>query len=490
MASRFDRLELLAGLLDTDGHNEDGKCYDYISKSKRLAEGVCFLARSLGFRASMNECTKRIKKTGFSGQYFRLTISGHLSQIPCRIERKKANVRKMKKDVLRKGFEIAYEGEDNYFGFCLDGNHRYLDGQFMVHHNSGKTHCIAQYCRLLPKARIIVSTYSISVLETIYRNVSKVVEGRCGLVSGSKLINPDARVVCISSGKLPMYFGEREQNADVILLDEVHEHGSLKRLEVLRNVRSAKLFGFSANDTRPDKAEFCLKGIFGPVIAKMNYNEAVDNNMVTPIVVVWCPTPCRSDPGERIQNSVYAEKMRIWRNHGRNREIARIAGMFEDTDQVLINVKTVEHLLQLKQLLPDFAAAYSPKPYEEMKKFYRHAGIDKVPVLSKDGLSHLTRAFEKGSVKKCISTGVWSRGVDFRELQVLIRADGANSVIFDTQIPGRTSRIADGKTISFVFDFLDEFSDKTAGKAQERRKRYAKNGWKQISLKDFERLAS
>jgi hypothetical protein len=52
LASREDRLEMLRGLCDTDGCRNVGYV-DVTLKSKQLAEGVAFLARSLGFRTSV-----------------------------------------------------------------------------------------------------------------------------------------------------------------------------------------------------------------------------------------------------------------------------------------------------------------------------------------------------------------------------------------------------------------------------------------------------
>jgi replicative DNA helicase len=49
LASVAERLELLRGLLDTDGYVVDsGQCVEYSTSSARLAEDVAFLARSLG----------------------------------------------------------------------------------------------------------------------------------------------------------------------------------------------------------------------------------------------------------------------------------------------------------------------------------------------------------------------------------------------------------------------------------------------------------
>ncbi|MHB8369203.1 MAG: ATPase, T2SS/T4P/T4SS family [Leptospirales bacterium] len=135
--SKKQRLELLAGLLDTDGHLSGGG-YDFITKSDRLAQDFVFLARSLGFAAYMKESVKTCQGN-FSGIYFRVSLTGDCSQIPLRILRKKAPARLQKKSVLVTGFTVEPEGLGDYYGFELDGDHLYLTADFTVHHNSGKT---------------------------------------------------------------------------------------------------------------------------------------------------------------------------------------------------------------------------------------------------------------------------------------------------------------------------------------------------------------
>lgn len=129
------RAELLAGLLDTDGSLMHG-CYDFISKSRRLAEDVAFLARSLGLAAYIRSCEKGCQ-SGFTGTYYRVTVSGEVSAIPVRVVRKKAPARQQKKNVLRTGFSVKATGEvKSYYGFTLDGDGRYLLNDFTVTHNS------------------------------------------------------------------------------------------------------------------------------------------------------------------------------------------------------------------------------------------------------------------------------------------------------------------------------------------------------------------
>jgi endopeptidase Clp ATP-binding regulatory subunit ClpX len=149
-ASRADRLAILAGLLDADDSLDDsGCCFDFISKSKVLVDDLAFVARSLGFACYPQPCTKGCQ-TGYTCTYYRMCISGNTSEIPTRVERNRASDRQSNKNVLRTGFitrPMPYEEE--YFGFSLDGDQRYLLDDFTVTHNSGKTHIFRTLARML-----------------------------------------------------------------------------------------------------------------------------------------------------------------------------------------------------------------------------------------------------------------------------------------------------------------------------------------------------
>jgi hypothetical protein len=146
--SRENRLKLLAGLIDSDGClDKDKYCFEFTQKNETLMDDVVYLCRSLGF-----SCYKSNKNTSWThngiknfGNAFRITISGKgIEEIPTIIPRKKASARKQIKDVLVTGIKVEYVNEDDYYGFMLDGNCRYLMGDFTVTHNTCTSIAIAE----------------------------------------------------------------------------------------------------------------------------------------------------------------------------------------------------------------------------------------------------------------------------------------------------------------------------------------------------------
>ncbi len=140
--SRENRLKLLAGIFDSDGHPTVENC-DLVQKSKQLAEDVVFVARSLGLAAYMKPCEKTCQ-TGGGGTYYRVSISGDLSQVPTRVARKIVPPRRQKKSVLRTGITVKPVGYGEYFGFEIDGDGLFLLGDFTVTHNTRVVEAMAE----------------------------------------------------------------------------------------------------------------------------------------------------------------------------------------------------------------------------------------------------------------------------------------------------------------------------------------------------------
>jgi hypothetical protein len=135
-AGRQNRLKLLAGLIDSDGHY-GGSSYEVTFKNKTLAENTVFLARSLGMHATSATVVKTCQ-TGASGEYVRIHIAGPgLEEIPVKLDRKRAKSKvKPKRSGLHFGIEVTPAGVDNYYGFTVDGDHLFLLGDFTVVHNT------------------------------------------------------------------------------------------------------------------------------------------------------------------------------------------------------------------------------------------------------------------------------------------------------------------------------------------------------------------
>lgn len=137
---RKNRLELLAGLIDSDCclHNKKHKNnYQINVYYDNLKDDILFLARSLGFGAYAHEKTKNDVNLDIPTLYWEITILGNISEIPVRINPKKSPKKLNKnQNPLQIGFKIIPKGRGTYYGFAVNGNSLFLLGDFTVVHNT------------------------------------------------------------------------------------------------------------------------------------------------------------------------------------------------------------------------------------------------------------------------------------------------------------------------------------------------------------------
>ena len=158
--SRDIRMQVLAGIIDSDGHYQPKmKQVEITLKSEKLIDDVIWLARSLGLSCYKSKIKKKCHNNGKVGEYFQTILVGKaLCEIPVKVPRKKPSERTCPRDPLKLSFKVKQVEDGNYYGFELDGNHRYLMGDFIVTHNSnGKSKCVelfessfGDYCCKLP----------------------------------------------------------------------------------------------------------------------------------------------------------------------------------------------------------------------------------------------------------------------------------------------------------------------------------------------------
>ena len=133
-SSYSDRMELLAGLIDTDGHCVDKTSFDITQKNKTLALDIQKLAHSLGMRTYLRSIVKKSQYMT-EGEYWRLAIMPSLGQtVPVLIVRKQAKCPKYR----GRKIQVTLGDIGEFYGFSLDGDGRFLLANGIVTHNTGR----------------------------------------------------------------------------------------------------------------------------------------------------------------------------------------------------------------------------------------------------------------------------------------------------------------------------------------------------------------
>ena len=149
-SSRTQRLALLAGLIDVAGCLIEQNTYEISHTFKQINEDIYFIAKSLGFHIFIREDTRS------DVLVYKIYISGDIREIPVLIAKKPPLIRNKKYSHLSSSrIRIDSVGKGKYYGFELDGNHRFVLGNFIITHN---TAVIKMFMKLYQKDRQIAVT--------------------------------------------------------------------------------------------------------------------------------------------------------------------------------------------------------------------------------------------------------------------------------------------------------------------------------------------
>jgi superfamily II DNA or RNA helicase len=279
--SRKNQLELLAGLIDSDGYFHDN-CIEIIQKNERLLDDIIFLARSLGFSAFKSEvkktCTNAkdaegnlVRKTG---TYYKTNIFGDgLQDIPTVCPRKKAHKRELIRDSLKYRINLEKLKEDDYYGFEIDGNRRFVLGDFTVTHN---TVMGLKIISLLKKKTLILVHKEFLMNQWIERISEFLPTAKVGKIQASIFDIEDKDIVIgmIQTLYDKEYAAGTFDSFGLTIVDEVHRIGSEQFSRTLFKTITPYMLGISATVDRKDKLTKVLYMFIGEKI----YTEKRDND--------------------------------------------------------------------------------------------------------------------------------------------------------------------------------------------------------------------
>jgi replicative DNA helicase len=171
--SKQNRLELLAGIIDSDGYyTSEFNCFEIVQKDEKLAQQIKFLCDTLGYRTSLKKKKTTIKSISFEGEAFRLRIFGNISEIPTKIERKKARDWKAKVDWRVTGIKVEFDCIDDYYGFEIDGNRLFLLEDMTVTHNTAFVLSMARNMAIQFHQPVAIFSLEMSSVQLITRLIS------------------------------------------------------------------------------------------------------------------------------------------------------------------------------------------------------------------------------------------------------------------------------------------------------------------------------
>ena len=176
-SSEKQRLELLAGLIDTDGSYDSKGRYHFSTTSKQLKDDFISLISTFGWRASVCVTPACTSSSGIVGRKDVYTIGFNVDRIiPCQLDRKKTTRITKKRSIA---FKSVTTGDFGKYGKCIEVE----DGIYLVGkrlkptHNSSimKYFCAWSYL-INPASNCIYTSYSDELATSFSKDIREIVE--------------------------------------------------------------------------------------------------------------------------------------------------------------------------------------------------------------------------------------------------------------------------------------------------------------------------
>lgn len=444
------RLELLAGLLDTNGYYETASNrFEYSTKSERLKNGITFLCRSLGI------CAKSSTRTINGQVYHVIKIVGRIAQIPTRVKGTDKRDSAVQKTVT--GFKAVRAGVGQYYGFTVTGDHLYCDNQLFVHHNSGKSILAAEVAAACPDPILVVQPTK----ELLEQNLSKY-RALCGDLAPAGVYSASfgkkniEHVTFATIGSVKALGGTfRDLGFRKMLIDEAHLYPARETSmlgQFLRDSGIRHVLGITATPVRLNsyrtkfKGKYCnwsqLDLLTEPTPDGVFYKDILHVGQISELVSqsYWSPLRYEAIPFDRQAlrlNTTGAEYTQdsIEEAYKLNNIRANIYAALDyhsERRHCLVFVPSVEEAAILAEGYPEAAWVSGETPKKQ-----RDAAI---------------RDFREGRIRVLFNCSVLAVGFDYTGIDMIVLAMSTASVGRYYQIVGRGVRIDPGKQDCVIVD--------------------------------------
>jgi superfamily II DNA or RNA helicase len=262
LGSPAQRLALLQGLCDTDGHVAPGSGWvEYVTVSEQLAQGVLELVRSLGgltrIRTKRTTWTHNGEKK--QGTAFRLNIRMPRGQVPVRVPRKRDVFHSNEKYMpTRRIVSVEDEGEQQ--AVCIRvaaPDHLYVTKDHVVTHNTVIFSHIARRAAEAGRGRVIVLVHRDELAQQARAKLRAVMPGvPIGLVKAEHR-EVEAPVVVGSVQTLARAARRGElTGVGLVIVDECHHAAARSYVDILEHYgcfKDTPAVGFTATMVRGDE---------------------------------------------------------------------------------------------------------------------------------------------------------------------------------------------------------------------------------------------
>jgi superfamily II DNA or RNA helicase len=476
----FIRRSMLAGIVDSNHCVCNNNNYMINIVNPELVDRLVFLVRSLGLYiyAKKNERYYMVsfrvdKQIPIHTAHKKYRSQREYTQFSAKyeddVEDEQHALWDAWADARAYPIQIDYVGEDEYYGFEIDGNRRFVLGDFTITHNTVLTLNIIT--KIAKKTLILVQRESLADqwVERIQQFIPK---ARIGRIQGAKVSvdNCDIVLGMLQSISMKEYPDGLFSSFGLVVIDEVHHISSEVFSRALFSVVAKYMLGLSATMERADKTSYVFKMFLGDIVYE-------DPKTLTHEVKV------RAITYESLEDAEYNKMVYDFRGNTQNSTMVAKLCAYKPRTEFIIRV--IQDLLRETGSKPEDGAA-KIMILAQQKKLLGYI----MDAITTRGIA--TAGYYMGGMKpsalkesetKQIVIGTYAmaqEGLDIKSLTTLVMATPMVNI---EQAVGRIMRVSGIKPV--VVDIVD--SHKNFQNQWRRRKTFYKGaGYEIITVKNSE----
>ncbi len=302
---------------------------------------------------------------------------------------------------------------------------------------SGKTLIMAGLIKALQPRKTIILFDEKGILNQTYKFLSKNCKFKSvGANSGDGYVK--GQIMLSTYQSLDKIIDEY-LDSEVLMVDEVHKFskGEVTTAVISSFPNAGYRYGFTA--TLPDKPIhlYTLEGAFGGIETTRTTQELIDDQKLSkPIIQVLNYSPSGNFSDLSYQEVYEQHIINSQERNSKIKDIVNLAKSSSSEGRIIILVKNLEHLNNLKRLIPD---AYTIEGINDTGERYQSI-----------------KSFLKSKhTSVLIGTSVLQTGINIEEITHVINARGLKDKIPTIQGLGRGLRRSDGKSVVYYYDFMD-----------------------------------
>jgi len=232
----------------------------------------------------------------------------------------------------------------------------------------------------------------------------------------------------------------------MLIVDEAHHINANAKTytKIINAIPAFYRYAFTGTpirSTTPTATDITLIASFGPVIDRVTREELVEKGYLVPAKVVII----------KLNTSHHTLVQDYLESYASPQEAYRAA-----LTELLAMPERMEALKEIKAKHPDEQILYLTTSVEyaerigaEVGAVVVHGGTDSAE------REYIYKQFKSGGIKCLVATNIYSEGVDFPKLAVVVLAEPFKSVIRLLQKIGRAMRVSEGKERCVIYDFND-----------------------------------